>query len=433
MRGGKPPSEGEGDKNRGKRKSVLASAKSFMARRSHKQRLTEFYRLHNPSKLRDVENTLKSYEGKEEQMFALLEHKYTPNAPPELLSDPVYTKLEKFYVDYAPEKLRDIPMIMNRFRGKEDEMWKGLRAKYVYPRRDLRAAAGAHANANAGARKTEWSPSRSDDRPTPAKEKGNDAMVDPLFRPALAPPSLEPGEKYPGQIAEAQWKEYSEALAQERQDIRSAKGATSQQKRIRTAAAKKLVEEKEDEEDEEDEEDDKRARRIAAEEKEKEQVGQMQKAERDAYFEQKNAELRKRLAMRRSDEMLQYWTEKASERDELFKQRGQTAPPMRRTVNRMMLTKDNLVTFYKERITTGANPQERLRALEDLEKVRCVWGAHTPSSLSTVSCAHTPSSLSTVFMRSSGRPSHAKDRPKPRQCLRPRLPVDRVKMRLALP
>jgi hypothetical protein len=99
---------------------------------SHKERLIEFYRQHNPSKLCEVDENLKHFQGREDAMFALLEHKYT-HKPPQLVANPVYQRLEKFYVKFAPEKLKDIPAIMVAFRGKEEKMWNGLHKKYVLP------------------------------------------------------------------------------------------------------------------------------------------------------------------------------------------------------------------------------------------------------------------------------------------------------------
>ena len=48
--------------------------------KSHRQRLIEFYQMHNPGKLDSVDSTLEKFLGKEEEMFAKLHKKYV--APP---------------------------------------------------------------------------------------------------------------------------------------------------------------------------------------------------------------------------------------------------------------------------------------------------------------------------------------------------------------
>eukprot|EP00301_Raphidiophrys_heterophryoidea_P020143 c4917_g1_i1.p1 GENE.c4917_g1_i1~~c4917_g1_i1.p1 ORF type:complete len:156 (-),score=42.75 c4917_g1_i1:80-508(-) len=43
---------------------------------SPRQKLTEFYRLHNPAKIGEVDKLLKKYKGREEEMFQVLREKY---------------------------------------------------------------------------------------------------------------------------------------------------------------------------------------------------------------------------------------------------------------------------------------------------------------------------------------------------------------------
>jgi hypothetical protein len=133
----------------------------------HKERLIEFYRVHNPGKLREVDANLEHFKGREGHMFALLEHKYNPKAP-HLKQSPVYQRLEKFYVKFAPEKLRDIPAIMEMFKGKEEKMWKGLHKKYVIPMqanqspsRSFPSPAGNGSNGPNGPNRSNGSPNRS--------------------------------------------------------------------------------------------------------------------------------------------------------------------------------------------------------------------------------------------------------------------------------
>lgn len=45
-------------------------------RQSARQRLTQFYRVHNPAKLHEVDQILREFEGQEEEMFIMLARKY---------------------------------------------------------------------------------------------------------------------------------------------------------------------------------------------------------------------------------------------------------------------------------------------------------------------------------------------------------------------
>jgi hypothetical protein len=114
-------------------KAAEQKAKKEAERRAvevpHKERLIEFYKMHSPGMLQEVGTLLEHFKGREGHMFAILEHKYNPKAP-HLKESPVYQRLEKFYVKFAPEKLRDIPAIMETFKGKEEKLWKGLHEKY---------------------------------------------------------------------------------------------------------------------------------------------------------------------------------------------------------------------------------------------------------------------------------------------------------------
>ncbi|GMI05726.1 hypothetical protein TrRE_jg2724, partial [Triparma retinervis] len=67
---------------------------------SFKSRLTEFYKKHNPAKLSTVDATLEKYKGKEEEMFAKLKLKYEPAPVKSKSAFPVRPTLSDQYVCY---------------------------------------------------------------------------------------------------------------------------------------------------------------------------------------------------------------------------------------------------------------------------------------------------------------------------------------------
>ena len=60
----------------GESSSVAKTASSASCTGSYKERLVEFYKKHNPSKIDTVDATLVKYKGKEDELFQKLEAKY---------------------------------------------------------------------------------------------------------------------------------------------------------------------------------------------------------------------------------------------------------------------------------------------------------------------------------------------------------------------
>ena len=56
--------------------AVVGSAADAQPQQSARERLTEFYRLHNQAKLKDVDKLLKKFYGRENELFDRLEKKY---------------------------------------------------------------------------------------------------------------------------------------------------------------------------------------------------------------------------------------------------------------------------------------------------------------------------------------------------------------------
>ncbi|KAL7460885.1 hypothetical protein ACHAXS_001321 [Conticribra weissflogii] len=93
----------------------------------YKNKLVEFYRTHNPSKLATVETTLAKYSGKEEDLFRQLHLKYgvDMNAAEDFKS-----KLIVFYQKHNPSKLSQVDSTLAKYAGREKELFRQLYRKY---------------------------------------------------------------------------------------------------------------------------------------------------------------------------------------------------------------------------------------------------------------------------------------------------------------
>jgi hypothetical protein len=109
----------------------------------HRQRLTNFYQLHNPIKLKAIDKTMTKYEGKYEQMFSALGKKYKCVVPPYGTSGvaPVSdigtknrTLLEGFYKEYdagaLKEGLHTVEKTLNEYMMKMKDLEGRLEVKY---------------------------------------------------------------------------------------------------------------------------------------------------------------------------------------------------------------------------------------------------------------------------------------------------------------
>jgi hypothetical protein len=122
--------------------------------------VTAIYRKHNPEKLADpdfVANTLKRYEGKEEQLLAALRKKYTEEKEhiAELEAAHDYKAIvTDIYQQHNPAKLGDTDFVANtlaRYAGKEEQLVVALKKKYGIADEPTKTAAPAKAAESAKA------------------------------------------------------------------------------------------------------------------------------------------------------------------------------------------------------------------------------------------------------------------------------------------
>ena len=143
----------------------------------HRERLIVIYKVHNPSKLEDVEKLLKTFKGREKELFAKVTEKYNLNSHTESstetqvqannkahVEDPKLTeegetlpgafdndtpkstvedvrlrrldggtdkeRLVRFYEKYNPTKLEQVDRIVEAYQGQSDLLYKNLLDKY---------------------------------------------------------------------------------------------------------------------------------------------------------------------------------------------------------------------------------------------------------------------------------------------------------------
>ena len=106
---------------------------------SHRERLIRFYSKYAPDKLSAVDAALERYRGKEVEMFAALELKYGPEPPldtpsPSLAAPTSSSKfkerLTRFFAQYCPDRMDSIDMMLQKYAGREEDMIKQLVAKF---------------------------------------------------------------------------------------------------------------------------------------------------------------------------------------------------------------------------------------------------------------------------------------------------------------
>lgn len=100
----------------------------------YRSRLLRFYEKYAPDKTANVDKILTHYSGKEDQMFAELVGKYGPE--PSLSGGQAsgaqshLERLTRFLQTYAPEKVPTAGAMLQKYTGKEEEMFKALVAKF---------------------------------------------------------------------------------------------------------------------------------------------------------------------------------------------------------------------------------------------------------------------------------------------------------------
>jgi hypothetical protein len=84
-----------------------------------------FYRTHNPAKLKDVPYILQKYAGREDDLLAKLKYQYgVPD------SSSYEERLKTFYKRYKPENVIKVPDILQKYKGKEKELFDHLQKLY---------------------------------------------------------------------------------------------------------------------------------------------------------------------------------------------------------------------------------------------------------------------------------------------------------------
>jgi hypothetical protein len=119
-----------------------SAVKSSSTQPNYEELLTAFYQKHNPSKLSEVKSNLQKYAGKEKEMFAKLAQKYGVPNPNDTSSialgststQPNYEELlTAFYQKHNPSKLSEVKSNLQKYAGKEKEMFAKLAQKYGVP------------------------------------------------------------------------------------------------------------------------------------------------------------------------------------------------------------------------------------------------------------------------------------------------------------
>lgn len=84
----------------------------------------DFYRLHNPTKMDSVPDILQKYKGREQELLEKLNKQYGVDN-----SAAVY----EFYRKYNPTKVGSVPEILAKYKGKEQELLVKLHKQYNVP------------------------------------------------------------------------------------------------------------------------------------------------------------------------------------------------------------------------------------------------------------------------------------------------------------
>eukprot|EP00759_Apiculatamorpha_spiralis_P034685 PhF_6_TR35743/c0_g1_i1/m.51908 len=92
-------------------------------------RLREFYAVYNPVKLNDVENILRKYEGREQDLFEILEDQYDCLEPWKVRNK-YRGPLIKIYEKYNPDKTGDVDYLLLKYCARQEEMVRKLKDHY---------------------------------------------------------------------------------------------------------------------------------------------------------------------------------------------------------------------------------------------------------------------------------------------------------------
>jgi hypothetical protein len=110
---------------------------------SFRERVVAFYKHHAPEKIGGIDEALERFKGKEDQMMQALVAKYGPEPvaavaapsppqqpPPTTLSSGYRDRLLRFMQKYTPEKVAGCDQMLEKYRGKEEEMFRALVTKF---------------------------------------------------------------------------------------------------------------------------------------------------------------------------------------------------------------------------------------------------------------------------------------------------------------
>ena len=133
-------------------KSMSNTFQSSEIQPNYEHLLTVFYQNNNPSKLSEVKSNLQKYAGKEKEMFSKLSQKYgVPNPLDQgtgtlkaSTAQPNYEDLLiAFYQKHNPSKLSEVKSNLQKYAGKEKDMFLKLSQKYGVPNPLITADTGS--------------------------------------------------------------------------------------------------------------------------------------------------------------------------------------------------------------------------------------------------------------------------------------------------
>lgn len=100
-----------------------------VANEAFRLRLAKFYEFYAPDKVASIDRIIQHYIGREETAFEDLAKKYGPE-PQQNVASKHEQRLKEFYAFYAPEKLDNVKLLLEKFKGSEESMMQELVAKY---------------------------------------------------------------------------------------------------------------------------------------------------------------------------------------------------------------------------------------------------------------------------------------------------------------
>ncbi|KAJ9473533.1 hypothetical protein DIPPA_29551 [Diplonema papillatum] len=101
-----------------------------MARDAVRQRILNMYAFYNPSKLAVVKDMLRDAAGHEGDVLQTLVQKYGPEPSPDAFALSHRERLVRFYERYNPSKLKNVDQLLRQYKGKEEELFSTLVRRY---------------------------------------------------------------------------------------------------------------------------------------------------------------------------------------------------------------------------------------------------------------------------------------------------------------